>query len=516
MPESSNVVAAQDTLKAAESQEIQRQRDFLSTVARNSAFVMGTQVMMKALAFLFNIYVVRRLGAEHFGQYVAVIAFIDIFAVFSDLGMAPYMLREIARDRKNVNWLLPNVVAVRFLLSGLVVVVATSAAYFLGKEQDMVLGIFVAACGLFFYAIQGPLDATLMGWERLDYSASFSLVNQLVFWGLGTLLLVIGWGFIGLLIASLAGVVSMALLEGRVVLREVRFRELTLSPRRWGELVKAGLPFGISGLSFSLQGRFDSVLMSITLTDAAVGWYNVPLQLIGMLMLLAQSVCLSMFPSLTRAYGQDPKSIYGIVHRSLKYLLMLSLPIAVGGMIVADKLIVTLYTEEFIHSVPLMRILIWTLPFLFLSELMGALIMALRQEKAGAKVNVSNALLSVVLNLIMVPTLGVVGASLAKVSARGIRTVQYWRLLGSELLVGERWKELVRVALAAGAMGVSLLFLHELHLLLSIGAGAVLYVMFLFVFRAIGQDELRHLLGLLLRRGSQWQTVQDAGHNVTT
>jgi len=481
-------------------EQTRQHRRFVSTVARNSAFVMGTQVVMKALSFLFNVYVVRRLGAKHFGQYSAVMAFIGIFAIFSDLGMAPYMLREIARDRKNVHWLLPNVIVLRLILSGAVIVVTTSAAYFLGKGPEMLLGIFVAACGLLLYAIQGPLDATLMAWERLDYSAGFSLVNQLVFWGLGTFFLIMGWGFTGLLVASLAGVACMALLEGRVIFRKIRFQDLVLSPGRWGTVVKAGLPFGISGLAFSLQGRFDSVLISMTLTDTIVGWYNVPQQLISMLMLLAQSVCTSMFPSLTRAYNQDPKSIQGIVHRSLKYLFMLSLPIAVGGTIVADKLIVMLYTEEFASSIPLMRILIWTLPPLFLSELMGALIMALQKEKPGARVNISNALLSVGLDLAMIPTMGVVGAALATVSARGVRLGQYWRLLGSELLVGKHWKELARVALAAGAMGVILLFIHDLNPFLSIGAGIALYVIFLFVFRAVEWAELKQLLVLLLER----------------
>jgi len=503
--EGPDVCAAQETVSVTVPQEDQRQKDFLSIVARNSAFVMGTQVFMKALAFLFNVYVVRRLGDEHFGQYAAVMAFIAIFAIFSDLGLAPYMLREIARDRKNVHWLLPNVVVIRLLLSGLVVAVATSVAYFTGREHDMVLGIFVAACGLFLYAFQGPLDAVLMAWERLDYSASFSLINQVVFWGLGTLFLVRGGGFVGLLVASLAGVACMAFLEGRVIFREIRFRDLTLSPRRWKELVKAGLPFGISGLSFSLQGRFDSVLMSMTLTDAVVGWYNIPVHLIQMLMLLAQSVCTSMFPSLTRAYSQDQRSIYGVVHRTLKYLLMISLPIAVGGTVLADRLIVALYTEEFINSIPLMRILIWTLPFLFLSELTGALIMVLQQEKVGARINVSNALISVALNLVLVPTVGAAGAAVAQVSGRGIRLGQYWRLLGSELLVGRRWKELVRVALAAGGMGVGLVFLHDLNLFLALGAGGILYLVLLFAFRAIERDELEQLFALLLKRGRREQ-----------
>ncbi len=489
--------AAQDVSESVVAHEDTRQRDFTATVARNSSFVIGAQVVMKVLAFLFNIFIVRRLGDVHFGQYAAVMAFIDIFAIFSDLGMAVYLLRELARDRTATRWILPNVIVLRLLLSAIVVAVATSAAYLLGKSSDMVLGIFIGACGLFAYALQGPLDTTLIAWERLDLVAGFMLVQQLVFWGLGTFALVMGWGFMGLIVASFVAVVCMAALEGRIVLRQVAFGQMVLAPRRWKELVKAGLPFGISGLSFSLQGRFDSVLMSFLLTDAIVGWYNVPLQLIAMMLLLATSLCTAMFPSVTRAYKEDPDSIYGIVHRTFKYLLILSLPMAVGGTILADKLIITLYTQQFAPSILLMRITIWTLPLMYLSELTGMLINVLEKEKPGARANVINAVLSVVLSLVLVPTMGVVGAAIGRTVARLIRLGQYWRLLGSELLVGNRWRELVGVVLAAGAMGGGLLFVPRLNLFLAIGMGAVVYLVFLFVFGAIDRGELEQLARLL-------------------
>jgi O-antigen/teichoic acid export membrane protein len=496
LPESPDVNALQAAKEPVATVSAQ-ERSFIATVARNSGFVIGAQVVMKAMAFLFNIFIVRRLGDVHFGQYAAVTGFIDIFAIFSDLGMVVYMLREIARDRTATRWILPNVIVMRLLLSAGVVIVATSAAYVLGKSSDMVLGIFIAACGLFAYSFQGPIDTTLVAWERLDVVAGFMLVQQLVFWGLGTAALLLGWGFMGLIVASFVAVLCMAALEGRIVLRHVPLREMTVTPRRWKGLVKAGLPFGISGLSFALQGRFDSVLMSFLLTDAIVGWYNVPMQLVGMLLLLASSFCTAVFPSVTRAYKEDPDSIYGIVHRTFKYLLMLSLPMAVGGTILADKLIITLYTQEFAASVPLMRILIWTLPTLYLSELTGVLINVLEKEKAGAKANVINAVLSVVLGVVLVPTLGVTGAAVGRTAARLIRLGQYWRLLGSELLVGKRWRELVGVVLAAAAMGAVLLFLPGLNLFLAIGVGVVVYLVLLFVFGAVDRDELVQLTRLL-------------------
>ncbi|MEA3341915.1 MAG: oligosaccharide flippase family protein, partial [Chloroflexota bacterium] len=133
----------------------------MSTVARNSAFVLGVQVALKVLAFLFNVYVVRRLGAVHFGRYSAVMAYVAIFAIFTDWGMSPYAVREMAKDSGKTSQLLPNIIALRVLFSSLIMLIAPLSALWLGKESDMVMGILIASSGLILYAFQGPLNSAL-------------------------------------------------------------------------------------------------------------------------------------------------------------------------------------------------------------------------------------------------------------------------------------------------------------------------------------------------------------------
>ncbi|RLC99542.1 MAG: hypothetical protein DRI77_02525, partial [Chloroflexi bacterium] len=231
----------------------------MSTVARNSAFVLGVQMVLKILAFLFNVYVVRRLGDVHFGQYSAVVAYVAIFAIFTDWGMSPYAVREMAQDRSKTATLLPNIIAIRVLLSLVITVIAPLSALWLGKGSDMTLGILIASAGLLLYAFQGPLNSALTARERLDYTSAFTLVSQLVFWGLGVLLLVNGMGFIGLIVASLAGVAVVALLSGWVLFK-LGVGRLMLSVRRWPQLFLAALPFGVSGISYVFMQRFDTVL----------------------------------------------------------------------------------------------------------------------------------------------------------------------------------------------------------------------------------------------------------------
>jgi len=483
----------------------QSHNSLASIVARNAAFVLGAQVVLKILAFLFNVYVVRQLGAVHFGQYSVVIAYVTIFAVFTDLGMAHYSVREIAEEPKRTSLLLPNIIAIRLLLSLVIVLIVPLSAYWLGKSQGMVLGIFIASIGQLIYAFQGPLDSVLTARERLDYTALFQLVNQLLFWGLGVLLLVNGMGFIGLIIASLTGVAVVALLSGLVLFRRLGVGRLVLSAQRWPQILKAAFPFGVSSIAYAFMERFDTVLMSFVLTDAAVGWYNVPYTLINMVLLVAQSIAIAMYPSMVRGHKTDPGSLRTVTFQCIKYLLIICLPVAVGGTVLADRIITFLYTDEFASSIPVLRLVLWALPSLFLLELLGRVANTLHLERPVARVNVINTIITVLLNVVLVPTMGVMGAALALVSGRAIRLVQFWVLIGNERLVGERWQPLLRVALATGLMGTGVFFLREGNLFMAIGSGVVLYLVLLIALRAVERRELQQLAALMFRR-TQRQT----------
>lgn len=481
----------------------------MAVVARNSAFVLSVQMVLKVLAFLFNVYVVRRLGDVHFGQYSAVMAYVAMFAIFTDWGMSPYAVREMAKDRERTSWLLPNIVAIRIVLSLIITIIAPLSALWLGKESGMVLGILIAGAGLFLYAFQGPLDSALTARERLDYTSLFALINQLVFWGLGVLLLINGMGFIGLIIASLAGVAVVALLSGWTLFK-IGVGRLILSTRYWPQLFLAALPFGVSDISYVFMQRFDTVLMSFVLTDAAVGWYNVPWTLLNMVLLIAQSVAIAMYPSMVRSHTEDPESLPQVVWRSIKYLLIVCLPIAVGGTVLADRIIIILYKETFVNSIPVLQVILWALPSLFLLELLGRVANTLHLERPAARINMINAVVTVVLNLILVPTMGILGAALALVGGRTIRLVQYWRLIGNDRLVSRRWGKLLRVALAAAAMGISVFWLSQVPtfatidskwgLLVLIGVGAVAYLVALLASGSIERQELVFLRNMTLKR----------------
>src|ERR1051326_9025484 len=96
---------------------------FTRIVARNSAWGLAAQFGIKILSFSFSVLVLRRLGAEEYGQYSAVLAFGAMFVFLGDLGISPYLVRQIARSRNSddgrahAQHLFGNALVLRLLLS---------------------------------------------------------------------------------------------------------------------------------------------------------------------------------------------------------------------------------------------------------------------------------------------------------------------------------------------------------------------------------------------------------------
>jgi O-antigen/teichoic acid export membrane protein len=485
-------------------------RAALSTVARNTVAMLAGQVIIKLLAFVFNVYVVRRLGATDYGAYGAALAFVTIFAMLTEWGTSALSVREMARRPEAIPTLVPDIMSLRAVLSVAVSLLVTGLAWLLGKSPDMVLGIFIASLTLWLYAYQGPLDALMIARERLDFSSSFNLLNQVVFITLGTLALVLGWGYLGLLGAALLGVLAMGLASHYVARRILKLHFEPPDPRRWPALLRDSLPFGVIGAITQFSQNFGVVFMSFTLTLAAVGWYNVPFNLIITLLLLAQSLALSIYPTMVKEYDSSRGSIRDTVQRAIRFLLLVSLPLAIGGMLLADRIVLVLYSEQYAPSILVMQIMVWALPFMFLAEIVGRAASTMHLERKAAVLYLVHAAITVGVNLALIPLWGNVGATVAMVISHALNVTLAVLLIGPRFILQGMEGALARVLATGALMGGVVWWLRQAPFLASLGekvallvviaAGAVVYGLAALALRAITPGEIKYLTGAIQSR----------------
>jgi len=408
----------------------QPQRGPGRTIIRNTTFVTLGHIVLKALTFLFNVYVIRQLGDDRFGQYSIVLAFVGLFQIFFELGMSQYIMREIARDRSKAQSLFWNLVALRLLLAILGVVGITLGAVVVGYSPELILGVFVYTCGFLLSAFLVPLTTVLTANERLDYVTGLTILGQLTFVVLGAIFLFSGWGFISLIAANLiAAPLQIGLAIWAIRHHHMVRPSMQIEPRTWPRLIRSSLPFGIISLALTVAFSIDTVMLSMYRPEHVIGWYNVAYNLVFSLLFFFRGFKEAIVPSLSRTYVNDPVYVERWYYRSVKFITILSLPIAVGGALTAFPLIRFLYTGEFLPSALALQILIWDVPLLVFTSFCGNMTTIIGEERAAARIYSFNAAANVILNLYAIPRFGLVGAALVTVVTDLIGALQFYFLL---------------------------------------------------------------------------------------
>ena len=485
--------------------ELTKQPNLGRTIFKNTAFVTLGSVALKTINFLFGVYVIRRLGDDRFGQYSAVLAFVGLFQIFAELGMSQYVMREIAEDRRKTPSLFWNLVLVRAMLALLAMVGITAAAKAASYAPEMVLGVLIYTATFVLSAIEAPLETVLTANERFDYVTSMTILGQISFAVFGAGFLFGGLGFVWLIVASLLSLLPKIILGVWAVRRNHLLDfPVEIRPQEWPQLVRAGLPFGIISLALTIAYSIDTVMLRMFHPDNVVGWYNAAYSLTLSITFLSKGFKDAIVPTLTRTYSEEPHQVDRWYFRTVKVLILISLPLAVGGMIVAYPLIRFLYTDEFLPSALALQILIWDLPFVMFASFCGNMTTIVKEERSAAKIYTINALANIVLNFIFIPRYGFVAASVVTVVTDLIGAVQFYALLHGKLNLPDLRSIMFRTILAAAGMGFVVWMARSQHLFVMIALGVVVYGVLVLVLRLLDQTEWALISRGLQKLGLGW------------
>lgn len=481
-------------------------------VVRNSAFGMAAQFAIKVISFAFTVLIVRHLGADDFGQYMAVLAFGAMFVFLADLGLSPYTVREVARWRdapdgpERLRRLYANVLVLRFLLSLLAAVAVIGAAWLTGRPLVMIGAIALGTLGLLMYSVQGTSESLLAGYERLDITAGTRVLQQLTFVLVGAAALWFGFGYYGLIVANLLGIALITLICWQGV-RRLGIALGQIAIREWPGLLRASLPFGIIGFTLGLSYKFDTVLLNIFRGDTETGYYNAAYGLVFSMVMLSNVVNSALYPSLTRHAANAPETMPQVYEQALRYLLMIALPIAVGASLLSREITLFLFDAEYLPTAPILALVIWAVPLMFLSEFLGYVVVISGDERRVARSVLISTGINVALNLLLIPIYGLVAAAIMTLVTDVVLVSQYlWLQRG--LMRRVNWgRVLVRPLLAALLMGGLILVLRSLPLPLNVAIGGLAYAILLVALGALGRAELTFVRSLINRRAT---TVSDA------
>ncbi len=469
--------------------------DRKKVLLKNAAIMYTADLLGKVFSFLLIVIIARTLGDFGLGQYSFVFAFVGIFSILSDFGLSTYLVREIAVNKKLVARL-GSAWGLKLALGIFASLIPMIAILLAGKSPQTITLVWVASLGLFFSNAGMMLKSLFQAHEQFEYYALYDLLERILGVIIGGSLLLMGYGLVPLVcILAFSSLISFG-----IGLRIVRKKYAKLRPRvhlkEWKHLMRQGLPFWLTAFFISIYFNIDTIMLTWMKDFTVVGWYGAASKIVKALYFVPFVLVAVIFPALSQLHRQSVDALRKLHHKTLSYLLYLALPIAVGGSLIADKLILSFYGGVFTPAILAFRILIWTVPLMFTNYAMGYVLNATHRQHYFTIATSISVLLNVILNAALIPYYAHVGASAATVATEFLNTL----LLISFTVwfgYGFPWAKLWRPLLGCLGMAVGIIMMSSFSLWLMVPAAVIIYGLIMFGLGALENDEKSLLLSLI-------------------
>ena len=458
-------------------------------IAKNTGVVIAGNVIFRLVSLFVIIYLARYLGTAGFGKYSFVFAYLAFFNIITDLGLQQILVREMAREPSTAPKLIGNAYVIRLLLTvfavGLAIVLITLLPY----PIDTTSYVYIAAFTLFFISFS-DFYATIF---QANLAMQYNVIAKLTF-------KFISAGLILWIIFSHGTLVQVMIVlvfsEGIKTLLSYLFSRKFVRPRftidfgLWRYLLKECLPLALTGVITIIYYRIDVIMLSVMMGDTAVGIYSAAYRLCDPFSLIPYALTVSLFPLMSAYFKSSKDDLIQTYTLAFRYLLIIALPLAVGTVFVADKVILLIYGTPFANSSTVLQILMWSVMFGMVNTLLWAALVAIDMQKLIMLSVTFCAAVNIILNILLIPVMSYNGAAIATVVTVAVLALSLFYFVSKHLQTIHVHKVVVKPIVATVVMGVFVYYFMNFNVIIVVLLAAVMYVVMLLALKTFSKEEI--------------------------
>lgn len=470
-------------------------------------WVLVSSTVTLFIGFLLSIVLARWLGATDLGLYRMITTIQGVTVLIATLGIPAALIRYTAEYKDDKDKLTQT------STSGIVssVIFGIFVGALLYSLSGILAGIFdmpglahllrILAIVFPFTSLLQTLLGLLTGLREMKTYA-FLLILQSILTISLIVAFVVGFGVEGAVLGLVLSVVG-GCIGGLYLLRKF----LRLNFQNLRQNVKKLVLFGSQMLGANTMGLIlaytDILLIGYFLASRDVGYYSIAVSLSGFFLLVPRAIQKITYPTTSEYWSQNNhQALRRMIDKSMKYSACILLPLGLGVGFLAKEIVTGLYGQEFIYSVLPLYVLLVARVIRGSTEIpVGASFSGAGRPDIALKINAISAVTNVILNVVLIPHYGILGAAIATTVSLLLGTVIFLALMPRVLKIRPDFKWYTwTMGLAVMAV---LIFLGGSNLISHYIVGGVIlcaYITLIFLFFLTKEDK-DNIRSLTSRKG---------------
>lgn len=394
-------------------------------ISRGVKALLGARLIYVAsnavLLFVFTRFL---LEPAEYGLLYFALSVLSIGAMFGMLGIPKATGRYITEFAATDTMQVPHVIRISLgalllltsIVGVLLAVIHTQLATLLGNPSIEPL-LLVGSGYIGVRTLHSYLTNVFQGFNRVEYSAVISAVNgagRVVF---ATGFVLLGFGALGALLGYIAGygvavIIGFVILRSRILNGYERAAERAAGLKR--RILEYSIPTAATRASVILDSRVDKVIIGVLMSPAAVGYYTLASQIADFCIAPAKSLGFTISPAIGEQDADDQTDrAAALYEKSMENILLLYLPAAVGLLLVAEPAVRIIFGTDYLGAVPVLQLFSVFIVVRAIHKITGNGLDYLGLARIRAIARGTTAIGNAVLNVLLIPYYGIVGAAIA-------------------------------------------------------------------------------------------------------
>jgi O-antigen/teichoic acid export membrane protein len=381
-------------------------------VIKNASWIIACKVIQSLLGLVISMLTARYLGPSNYGliNYAAsVVAFV---VPIMQLGLNSILVQEIIEGKDPEGTIIGTATVMSFTSSLLCVagVICFSAIANAGETETIIV-IALYSILLICQSIE-----LVQYWFQAKYLSKYTSIVMLVAY-------IIVSAYKIFLLATAKGVywfavsnafdyfiISVALLY---LYKRMGNDRLHFSRKTASRMFSRSKYYIISGLMVTIFAHTDRIMLKLMIDDSATGYYSAAVTCAGLTSFVFSAIIDSARPSIFESKKISEQAFEKNMSRLYSVIIYLSLLQSLAMTVLAGPIIRILYGQQYLSSIPALQIVVWYTTFSYMGAVRNIWMLSEGKQKYLWMINLSGALANVILNYILIPYLGIIGASIA-------------------------------------------------------------------------------------------------------
>lgn len=389
-------------------------------------------------------HVSRCLGVELMGKTSFASNVVAYFSLFALLGASVVGAREIAicrDDFKKRSAVYSSVMSVIITLSTISIVAMTVAVFIIPKFYDCRLLLLIGSFSLIFTSLQ--IEWLYQGIQKFEYIAKRSILVKAIY--CISIFLFVRDQNDYIIYYSLT--VFSVVLNGIInLLYSRRYVKFSFQQAQFKKYLRPICMFGVNKILISMYTTVNVLYLGIVCNDVEVGYYSTANKLFGILLGVISAFTAVILPKMSSMAAEKSMTDFNaLVSQSFSLIFSVSIPLCIGGIILAQEIIQLLAGSGYEGAVIPMQII---MPVIVLTGAAQVCIMQvlipLKKDKVVLYASAIGAAIAMFLNILFVGYLGATGSALVLLFSELFSGVFAFRYAVKQNLLVIPWNFVIR------------------------------------------------------------------------